>query len=221
MKCSNDCHCDQCLINQMQTPDETERRKGWEAWYRRDYLSLRTLVERRCRAWQCLEHSQDIIQDSFIIGFENIASGRYQDRGKSLNAYLCGIAKNLIHEVFRLQMKEVSSEAYIDSLASDTLRTDDKIVLEEILVWVEGAYDQQPNLHRRVIDGLYAQGKSSDELGQELCKTATHTRTIAHRTVETIRMDLKRRHNLCLSTDVIRTCLKTLLRYQNGGHRAV
>lgn len=202
------CYCDQCLIKQMQSPEETERRKGWQTWFKRDCQLLYRFVHRRCYAMGCSEHSQDIVQESFIKGFENISTERYQDRGKPLSAYLCGIAKNLIYELFRLQVKEVKDEAYLHSLADNTIGIEGKVVLKEVEALVKAARDRQPELHRQVIDGLYAQGKSSKVLGEELNTTASNTRIIGHRTIEAIQRELEHRYRLHLSTDAIRAYLK-------------
>jgi DNA-directed RNA polymerase specialized sigma24 family protein len=94
---------DKYLIKLMTSADETVRQEGWAEWYERDYPDLSTFVNRHSYARGCPEQSQDIIQDSFIKGFENVSSGRYQDRGRSLKAYLYGIAKNLMREAGRLQ----------------------------------------------------------------------------------------------------------------------
>jgi len=208
MEHSEDCYCDQCLIRQMQSPEETERRKGWQAWFKRDCQLLHRIVHRRCYAMSCLEHSLDIVQESFIKGFENISTKRYQDRGKPLCAYLCGIAKNLIYEIFRLQMKEIKDEEYLHSLADNTIEIEGKVVLKEVEALVKAARDRQPDLHRQVIDGLYTQGKSSKALGEELNTSASNTRIIGHRTIEAIQRDLEHRHHLNLSTDAIRAYLK-------------
>jgi DNA-directed RNA polymerase specialized sigma24 family protein len=153
MEHSADCDCDQCLIQQVQSQQETERRKGWEAWFKRDCQFLHGFVQRRCYARGCPAHSQDIVQESFIKGFENISTARYQDRGKPLRAYLSGlsgIAKNLINEVFRLQLKEVKDEEYLNSLADQTREIEGKVVLKEVEELVKAAHDRQPDLHRQV-----------------------------------------------------------------------
>lgn len=208
MEQAEDCCCDQCLIKLMQSPEETDRQKGWEAWYKRDCAFLLNFVNRRCYAMGCPEHSQDIVQESFIKGFENISIEHYQDRGKPLQAYLYGIAKNLIYGMFRLQMKEVKDEEYLNFLADETIEIEGKVILKEVERLVKAARERQPDLHRQVIEGLYAQGKSSKELGEELNTTANNTRIIGHRAVEIIQRELARRYDLNLSTEAIRACIK-------------
>jgi RNA polymerase sigma factor (sigma-70 family) len=192
----------------MQSPDEAERQKGWEAWFKRDAATLLMFVHRRCYAMNCPEYSQDIVQDSFIKGFENISVKRYQDRGKPLQAYLYGIAKNLIYGLFRLQMKEVNDEEYLHSLADKMIEIENKVVLNEVEDLVKAACDRQPYQQRQVIEGLYTQGKSSKALAEELNQTASNTRIIGHRTIEAIQRDLEHRHDLNLSTDTIRACIR-------------
>jgi RNA polymerase sigma factor (sigma-70 family) len=194
----------------MQASDGATRQHGWEAWYQRDSESLQNFIDRRCRARQCVAYGPDIIQDTFIIGFQKISAKQYEDRGKSLRAYLYGIARNLINDVTRLQMRERSDTEYIDSLAGAALDMDGKLDLDNILTWVKAAYGRQPRLQRRVVDGRYLSSKSAEELAEELGESTNNIRVIAHRAIKQIREELVIHHNLGLSTDTIRDCLRIL-----------
>lgn len=224
MKRRKDRICDQRLIKWMLSSNEIERQKGWEEWYKRDKTSLQTFVESHWWVKKHPEYSEDIVQDSFIKGFQNVSTGRFQDRGKPLQAYLCGIAKNLILEEYRHQMREISYGAYIDlndkpkeigyqayisSLDDKAIGPEDRIVIQECLDVVKAAHKRLPHPYRRIIDGLYVQGKSSKELGNELHKTANNTRVLSHRAIAAIQTELKRHHKLCLSADAIRACLES------------
>ena len=207
MTCPTHCNCDQCLVEQMTSSDKAIRPKGWQTWYERDHKFLQDRVKYRCIAFSCFVHSQDIVQESFIIGFKNISSRRYIYQGKPLRAYLWGIAKNLIFEVYHLKGKTVNDEECILSLADDTISLEQQFELKSILHIVRKAYDQLPGPYRQVTDGLYRHGKSSKELGKELGKKSNNIRAIARRAVQKIKEYLERIHGIQISPAAIRQCL--------------
>lgn len=204
------CDCDQCLLVQMCAANDAARQRGWEAWYRRDAATLQTFIEQRCRVLQCPEHSEDLLHDTFVTGFRNISSGRYREQGKALCAYLHGIARNLVYEVFRLQRKEKIDPAQMEAQISMQISIEDQLYLDEVRQFVAEARKGQPQLSQRVVEGLYTQGKSSDEIALELQKTAGNTRAIAHRAIHEIQQTLAQQHDVHLSSSAIRETLKLL-----------
>jgi len=194
----------------MQSTHPAERQRGWNAWYARDAATLLRYIERRCQAMGCSDHSEDMLQDTFVIGFRNISTGRFAEQGKSLCAYLHGIARNLIYDVARLQRKETLYEAECDRPVEESISPEDRIELETILRLVAEAYQQLSSLCRSIIHGLYAQEKSSQELSAELRKSAINIRAIARRAVLSIHAYLADAYGIQLSSDAIRLCLKML-----------
>lgn len=203
-----DCHCDQCLLLQIRSGEASVRQRGWESWYQRDAPVLRAYIERRCQALGYLAYSEDLLHDCFLIGFRNVANGRYSEQERALCAYLYGIVKNLLYEVMRLQGRETVDLEQIDNQADETtLSIEDKIYVEEVVGLVKEAYRQQPPLYQCVMAQLYIEGKSSQDVAAELQKTAGNIRAIARRAVHQIINHLARYHDVHLSSHTIRACL--------------
>ena len=205
---AQDCSCDPCLLALMHTDSRVQRQVGWERWYQRDYAAIHGYVARRCRAVGCTEHSDDIIQDAFMIGFRNIGNGSYQNRGKPLCGYLHGIAHNLVREVARLQNRETTNDDLIDARAAEVLALEDTIFLQQVLTLVQEAKARLSRRQQQILDGLYRRGQTSKQVGAALAKSANNVRIMALRAVNSINEYLDRQHNLSLSTDAIRLCLQ-------------
>ena len=206
----SDCHCDQCLLAMMTATGAQLRQQGWQIWYERDRVALQRAIDRQCKALGCSLYSEDILQDAFVIGFRNISRGEFRDQGKALRAYLHGIARKLVYKVAYLQHKEPSYKADFDVEVEEIISPEDRIYVEHLLTSVGEACRQLPGPYCRVLKGLYAQEKNSQELSTELGKSPTNIRAIAHRAVQSIDQYLVDRQGLQLSTDAIRLCLKML-----------
>jgi len=203
------CDCEQCLLAQMTADDPAVRQSGWAAWYRRDAPVIRAFVERRCRALGCQEQGEDLLQDSFLIGFRNVSRGAYADQTKGLRAYLYGIAKNLLCELGRIQRKIGGQQTLDEELQSiQTVTLEDRLYLDEVRRRVQEAYQRQSLLHRQVMHGLYVEGKSSDQLGKELGETASNIRAIARRAINEIGRQLAHEYGIHISSGAIRSCLQ-------------
>jgi RNA polymerase sigma factor (sigma-70 family) len=205
-----DCTCDQCLLIHMKAASAAERQRGWEAWYQRDAPTIQAYIQRRCFALRCPEHSEDILQDCFLIGFKNVSNGNYREQGMSLCAYLIGIAKNLLHEMLRLQRREPATLSQLEIEDRTALSLDDSIYLEEIVSGVREGCTYLSHHHQRVAEGVYIEGKSSSELAEELGKSPGNIRAIAHRAVREIGQYLECQHSMYLSPGAIRACLEAL-----------
>jgi RNA polymerase sigma factor (sigma-70 family) len=194
----------------MRSHDAVERRQGWEAWYERDAPALIGYIERRCRAHKCPDHSEDISQDTFLIGFRNVSSGRYQEQGVPLRAYLYGIAFNLIHEVARLRYRESTMPNELEVEALSSLCPDDIISAKEIVRRVQDACADLPQVHLLVLKRVYLEQRTASQVAEEVGKTAGNIRAIAHRAVHHVEQHLKHYHGLNLSHSAIRACLEVL-----------
>ena len=204
------CSCDPCLLALMQADDREPRQTGWDRWYQRDYERIQRYVTRRCHGVGCVAHSDDIVQETFVIGFRNISSRRYRHQGKALCAYLHGIARNLVREVARLQKREVADEQFLETQTMATLAVDDAAFLNQVLTLVGEAKTRLPDLQQQVIDGLYRRGHTSQRVGAELAKSANNVRAMARRAVKLICEYLARRYQLSLSHPAVRLCLQMM-----------
>jgi RNA polymerase sigma factor (sigma-70 family) len=193
---------------QMTGSDGAVRQQGWEVWYLRDALVLSAFLEQRCRAMNCSEACEDILQETFVAGFKNVSCGRYIDQGTGLCGYLYGIAKNLLSETLRHQKKESIKSGDGELEMGMVPSFEDTLFLDEIRRLVREAHDHQSPLYQWVIDGYYMQGRSPDDLAVELGKTAGNIRVIAHRAVNEIAKDLERRHQMHISSKAIRAFLE-------------
>ena len=204
-----ECNCDRCLLTLMKSPKACERQRGWESWYQRDAATLLTFIQRRAIPLHCMEHGEDILHDCFLIGFKQISSGHFLDRGISLCGYLVGIAKNRLYQVIHLGRGVM---ALGDIEVEDTLGLDidESLYLEEVVNRVREACTQRSQIYQRVIEGVYVEGKSSDEVAAELDKSAGNIRAIAHRAVREIRDYLENQHRMSLSAEAIRACLEVI-----------
>jgi DNA-directed RNA polymerase specialized sigma24 family protein len=204
-----DCDCDQCLLARMRAADGAVRQSGWEAWYRRDAAALLAFIDRRCRTLGWQDHSEDILQDCFLIGFRNVSNGKYAEQDKGLFVYLVGIAKNRLREMSRLQRREPGTLSEVVE-TDPGLDADDRLYLEEVVNMVRQAYIQRSDVYQRVMHGIYVEGKSSAQLAVELGKNAGNVRAIAHRAVCEIRRHIEEQYGTCLSAEAIRTGLEVL-----------
>lgn len=210
MNHSADCSCDACLFAMITATDKQVQQMGWQAWYERDSAIVSAYVNRRCLAMGCSGHTEDIVQDAFVIAFKNIGSGRYQNQGKSLCAYLYGIARNLIYDVIRLRKRELSEEVDTEHQEQTPLSLEEQIYIQDFLSRVGEARSLLAPSQRTILDGLYSAGKSSKLVSREVKKSAVNVRAIASRAVDEIRNHLASAHALNVSKDAIRLGLQHL-----------
>jgi RNA polymerase sigma-70 factor (ECF subfamily) len=194
----------------MQAGDPAERKQGWEAWYRRDAQCLLHFLQQRCRALGCPDQAEDLLQDCFVIGFRNVASGAFSPSDKPLGAYLVGIAKNLLRELYRARQRGLADLDEEVAASSSGVEPEDSLFVAEVVGMVRAAAAQGPDVYRQVLAGMYAEGKSSHQLAAELGKNAGNVRAIAHRGVREIGRHLERQHSMHLSAEAIRACLEVI-----------
>jgi len=205
------CDCDRCLYVQMKAPEPQVRQSAWARWYQRDGLALQKYLERRCRILRCVEHRDDLLHDCFVIGFRNVSSGRFVEQGNSLRAYLYGIARHLVNNLARfLYSESVRSDEQLDQPVVEKITMEDRVYLEEVCRIVREEEARQPDLVRLIVQGIYVEGKSSDEVADELSKSAGNVRIIASRAVSRMSEQLEHQHNLHISPFAIRSCLECL-----------
>jgi RNA polymerase sigma factor (sigma-70 family) len=213
-----DCTCDQCLLIHMRSTDAAERQLGWQAWYCRDAAAVDAFVRRRCSAFYCADHSEDILQDCFLIGFRKVSTGRYSEQSGPLCGYLFGIAKLLIMALVRGQ-RCAPADLNEEVEAKAVLSLDDALYGEEVVMRVHEACTRLSQLEQLVLEGIYLEGCSSDMLAEKLSRTAGNVRIIAHRAVGEVEKYLVRRHNLPISPAAIRACLEALSQTTTMGER--
>jgi RNA polymerase sigma factor (sigma-70 family) len=156
---------------------------------------------------------EELLQDAFVIGFESVSSGRYDECKAPLYAYLYGIARNLVREIIRLQQREPFS---LDDLGDaqvagfDTYGDlEDILYLEELRCQLLEALNHLPERHRCIVQAFYVQASSAHEVSERLNLSPENVRMIAHRGVSKIGTYLASKHHIFLSADAIRLGLET------------
>jgi RNA polymerase sigma factor (sigma-70 family) len=206
----SNCDCDRCLLGQMRSPDVAQRQRGWEAWYQRDAPSLHRYLERLCWEKHCPEYTDDLLHDTFLIGFKGVARGGYDEQKAPLRAYLYGIAKNRVHEIVRLQQREPLIPNDPDQEGGATVDLNDLLFLEEVYCQIQAALDYLPAVQQQVIVELYVNGKSSHKVAEALGLSAGNLRIIAHRAVSQIGKCLTYQYHIHVPANAIRMCLERL-----------
>jgi RNA polymerase sigma factor (sigma-70 family) len=210
MNCQKNCDCGPCLLHQIQAVDPSTKQSGWAAWYLRDRDALYAYVAKRATAIGGLPLVEDIVQDSFEIGFKNVTNGRYRCNGRSLRAYLKGIAKNLIQEANRLSQRECSELPPDDFLVARWTSVEVMFLLNEYLDRIMGAYDALAPLQQKILDAKYSRGKTAQQVGEALDLSPENMRIIAFRAINFMRKTLQKEHNLEISARGIRLALEAL-----------
>jgi RNA polymerase sigma factor (sigma-70 family) len=194
--------------------EPAHRQRAWQRWYERDYPLVSRYSRRRALALGCPEQHDDIAQETFVIAFKNLQSGRFQPQGKALCAYLYGIARNLLYDTARRRAKETTQAAALgvpDDVPDDRqLTLADRACLSDFLATVAQARAELTPSQRRVLDCLYGAGKNSQEVACELAQSAVNVRAIASRAVGALHAAVTKRYEPTLSTDAIRLALQCL-----------
>jgi RNA polymerase sigma factor (sigma-70 family) len=201
---------DQLLLMQMRATDAAVRQQGWEAWYKRDASDLQRYIYRHAYNLRCAQHSEDILQDCFVIGFKNVSSGAYREQEISLYFYLVGIARNLLRKTVRQQRREPTIFDELEVEDESLFGVAEQIDLEETVNGVREACSSLSSNYQRVVEGIYVRGKTSHEVGEEVGKSAGNVRAISFRAVREIGQYLERRRSMHLSAEAIRACLEVI-----------
>jgi len=181
---------DEALVRQMQCSNPKLRAESWQRWFERDSDELRKYVCGRIGQWNS-SHSEDILQECFLIGFINVSSGQYEDRGKPLLAYLKGIAHNLMLAYWRTRqrvklLEESENRGERHHFSSPCI--DEAIDLQAALR--HALRIAQRGLSERRIQVLkmrFLLEKSSAEIGEELGISEGHVRQETYRALQYLR----------------------------------
>lgn len=202
------CTCDLCLLDRMRASNQVDRQAGWDVWYQRDHQKIQRYVAKRCQVMHCGEHCDDIVQDTFVIAFRKVAEGQYQDQGKSLCSYLYGIARNLVYEVARFNRRNVANDDLLVQMQSNAPTLIESVVLEQVLTAIVESRGELAPVQQQILDGLYARGETSEQVGTTLKKSANNVRTIALRAIREIEQRLQQHYRLTVPTEAIRLGLQ-------------
>ena len=203
-------NCDQSLLTLLISEDAQMRQQGWQAWYERDHAALYAAVSRRCWDMGNMAQCDDIVHDTFIIAFKKMEEKEFTYQGKSLCAYLHGISKNLIYDLYRRRKRVAFQELDVETPQENLVGLADQVHLRDILLRVREAYQQLAANQYNIVVGLYILGKTSVELSRELEKSAVNVRAIALRAINAMRAYLANRHQIDLSANALRLCLQHL-----------
>ena len=81
------CICDACLVQMIEKGESTIGFMGWSLWYERDFPKLIRFTHRRLSKWRLNHLSEDVAQDAFLCGWNNIVSGRFVFTGHSMTSF--------------------------------------------------------------------------------------------------------------------------------------
>jgi len=116
-----------------------------------------------------ISRSEDLAQDTFLAAWKQLRSLREPER---LRSWLCGIARNLINNAFRKQMREPLHRAESldnahDAASSESLPSEQAINREEeTIVW--SALEQIPDLYREPLILFYRENQSVELVARQL-----------------------------------------------------
>ncbi|MCC6574786.1 MAG: sigma-70 family RNA polymerase sigma factor [Planctomycetes bacterium] len=130
--------------------------------------------------------AQDITQDTFVIGYENISRLKAHDRLKS---WLMGIAANLIRDYYkRRKVAGLSEEMDVPALPSDPLDGLEQRELHELL---HKALAQLSERYRAVLIKRYLEGLDYPQIAEELGLSVGAVEVCMHRARKNLAAALK------------------------------
>ncbi|KQC32869.1 hypothetical protein AAU57_05730 [Nonlabens sp. YIK11] len=140
-------------------------RSGDPAFFKEQYnLYQREFVGHALKKGVNQETATDIYQDSFIILFENAASGKLTSLTSSLKTYIFGIGNNKIHEVLRKQKKTVNLKEPLDIKGGIEQLDLDEQVLSEKQQLLRDAFDKLGTRCKNIISLFYLEGLTIKEI---------------------------------------------------------
>jgi RNA polymerase sigma-70 factor, ECF subfamily len=113
--------------------------------------------------------------------------GEFEWRGAPFAAWLFRIAANAIADRWRKSAREQGSPA-----ESDPPSQDDFLEAERRML-LFGLVEKLPAEQRRVIEKRFVEGKTTEEIGQEIKKSAGAVRQLQFRALENLRAEMSRK----------------------------
>ena len=116
-----------------------------------------------------LSHSEDLAQETFVAAWKQLAGLREPEK---LRAWLCGIARNLIHNALRKQGREPSHQAesldeISESHSPEPLPIEQTISNEEqAILW--RSLERIPKIYREPLVLFYREHQSIEAVAQNL-----------------------------------------------------
>ncbi len=112
------------------------------------------------------EDALDIYQDSIIILYENIVSGKLSTLTSSLKTYLFAIGKYKIYNVLKLKINTTDYAEYEFQLEEET--EDDFGLQEENIVKIQIAYQELGEKCQQVLKLFYFENRDIEEIKNKL-----------------------------------------------------
>lgn len=129
--------------------------------------------------------AEDIAQDAFIKAFERLAE--FDDKKSRFSTWLYKIATHKAIDYLRSQKRRTPSED-IEKLA--TVATPDYAAQEQHRQVRDAVAQLQPPTHRHVVEAYYWQGKTYQQIADEMSVPINTVRTWLRRAKQHLRSDL-------------------------------
>lgn len=107
----------------------------------------------------------EIYQDTMVVFYENVVSGRIRSFESSVRTYLLSIGKYKIYEQARAEKKMVRLDDTYLHIADE--EQGNETVTDELTVGYKKAFAQLGNRCQRILELFYLQGKNIRQIVQE------------------------------------------------------
>lgn len=179
---------DSVLLGLIQSPDPRQSQLGSTLLLERDHDEILRCIEPRCDG---PEHAKEVLNEALYGAIKNILSGRYEDRGKPLIAYLIGIAMKIIASYWRTKYKYQYDMVPLDDCERFLRSRSDLVEVQANFrhkLSEAELFLSQLDEPKRTIFKLYVfDGMLAKDVGNQFEKSAENVRKIVSR----IRKDLK------------------------------
>lgn len=176
------------LIERIKTKDGEKLLREVYSNYRNEFL-LWAMNNHSCT----IEEAKDVFQQSVIIFYENINSGKLTHITTQLKTYIFGIGKNKILELMRRKQKMKSS--YNDHMLpdSDGLYYEDGDKYEDKLKNVTSCLEKMGDPCKSILEQYYYHRKSMMEISETLdYKNSDTVKNLKYKCLQRLRQLLKK-----------------------------
>ena len=201
------CKCDPCLITNISKENKSE---AWSQWYQRDQPYLSNFVRKRLPQAGPVSQVDDIVQESFERAFINVSKKRFVYSGTSLRGYLCGIAKNLLHETYRKGKREVAESPAEYTRADNGRSPEQKLIMHEYITGILAGFQALKPNQQEILFAMYVLGQNSQEVASHYEITRENARITAMRGIKQICQFNQDQYGIDLSSECARSGLAVL-----------
>lgn len=153
---------------------------AWEQLYRRTYRPLFGFARRRLSDERAAE---DVVSETMARALDAI--DRFTWRGGGFDAWLWGIARNVVHEHLRARLRTTPS-ALAEAPSLDR-SPEDEVVVDDQRAGIRRAFDRLSPEDRELLELRIQGGLSSEAVGELLGKRPGAVRMAQARALERLR----------------------------------